>query len=275
MPIIGNNDVSFVFSGGVQNSNPALSLGGTPSDIPIGNKLFDDISPDQAQNGDIQYRCIYLVNDSEEASLFDTKIFVVDQVAGGAYAQLGFNPINARQRVQIANADNISSGSFTLAYEGATETTNFTIDYPGLGESWESNLQDAIHTVPGLEDVTVSTSFYEGILILQVDFSGGARYKNHPNFIVISNNLNSSNASFPIDISVQTIIYGSPINFVPDSIGNENTPPSGIIFTNDQFTLGTLGPLDIVPIWIKRTTNMGVTAIENDGFTIRVSGSPL
>ena len=61
-----STDISIVLSGGSSNSNPNLSLGGSPSSTPITNNsinnLFDDISAAQLDAGRIDYRCFYKIN---------------------------------------------------------------------------------------------------------------------------------------------------------------------------------------------------------------------
>jgi hypothetical protein len=50
-------------SGGSGNTNPAASLGGVMSTTTgAGTNLFDDVTADELAAGDIEYRCVYLLN---------------------------------------------------------------------------------------------------------------------------------------------------------------------------------------------------------------------
>ena len=65
MPI-QNEDIEYRLSGGSNNTNPALSLGGTISNTEITedsmNAIWANVTGDQAEDGDIAYRCIYVKN---------------------------------------------------------------------------------------------------------------------------------------------------------------------------------------------------------------------
>lgn len=52
----------FVLSGGSDNTDPANSLGGPPSETAAG-ELFSNIGPDDAATGSVELRCVYLVAD--------------------------------------------------------------------------------------------------------------------------------------------------------------------------------------------------------------------
>src|SRR5437660_1271614 len=81
---ISPNDISFVYSGGVNNNNSELSLGGFPSVFPIPgsiDNLFPDISGREVVAGKTDYRCFYIFNDNITDSFFNTSIWTQSQTA--------------------------------------------------------------------------------------------------------------------------------------------------------------------------------------------------
>jgi hypothetical protein len=91
MPI-KDTDITFVLSGGSSNANPYLSLGGDPSGYPISgtlNNLFDNVTMEEATAGDMDYRCIYVFNDHTTDALYETRIYLENQVSGGSTIEIG------------------------------------------------------------------------------------------------------------------------------------------------------------------------------------------
>lgn len=63
---ISRTNLRFYLSGGETNVNPNASLGGPRSRqqvIGMLNGLFDDVTGDEAANGETEYRCIYFANE--------------------------------------------------------------------------------------------------------------------------------------------------------------------------------------------------------------------
>ncbi len=59
--------MSWYYSGGAGNSDPAASLGGAKSASAVAetlNGLFDDVSGAESEAGDIEYRCVYFMNET-------------------------------------------------------------------------------------------------------------------------------------------------------------------------------------------------------------------
>src|SRR5215212_11707085 len=79
-PIILPEDIKFYLSGGFYNSDPTLSLGGDISSFQLvsgtPNGLFDRVDTSEAELGDIEYRCVYLVNTSQTRKLLGTRIWI-------------------------------------------------------------------------------------------------------------------------------------------------------------------------------------------------------
>jgi hypothetical protein len=76
MPIVAG-DIKYRLSGGASNSDPLLSLGGvmsTTTDAPAG--IFDDVASADSAAGDIEYRCIYVLNNHGSLTLQNAKIWI-------------------------------------------------------------------------------------------------------------------------------------------------------------------------------------------------------
>lgn len=78
MPI-APTDIKFYLSGGADNTDPDASLGGIISSTAVVddtlNNLFDDVTGAEHAAGDINYRCIYVKNDSAETAE-NVKIYI-------------------------------------------------------------------------------------------------------------------------------------------------------------------------------------------------------
>lgn len=82
MPIV-SADIEYRLSGGVSNTDPDASLGGAMSTAGGGlittatlNNLFDDVSGDEADSGDIEYRAIFIKNDHGSLTLSNIKMWI-------------------------------------------------------------------------------------------------------------------------------------------------------------------------------------------------------
>lgn len=80
VPVIAPSDLVFFHSGGYYNNDARHSLGGTMSNFPVIsgalNGLFDRVDTSEAENGNIEFRCIYLKNINQTRKLLKTKIWV-------------------------------------------------------------------------------------------------------------------------------------------------------------------------------------------------------
>jgi len=76
---ISSSDLEFYLSGGSSNSTPDAALGGAISSSAItnasDNNLFDDVSGDEADSGDTEYRCFYVKNNHGSITLQNSKIW--------------------------------------------------------------------------------------------------------------------------------------------------------------------------------------------------------
>ena len=82
MPIVAA-DLVWRLSGGASNTDPNAALGGIMSTVAGGiittgvdNNLFDDISGDEGNDGDTNYRGIYFKNNHGSLTLTGTKVWI-------------------------------------------------------------------------------------------------------------------------------------------------------------------------------------------------------
>lgn len=272
MAVTSADQISIVLSGGSVNLDPANSLGGEPSGAPILsgvlNNLFDDVSPDQAEIGHEDYRCIYFFNDGETA-IYQIKIYITSDDPSGATMEIGIVESNESQRIQISG-NVLTSGSMILSYDGVEFESTYNSD---LGV-WAINLQNTLNSLMNgneqlLQEVVVNASTAgPDTIIFDVTFAGIDGKKDHPQITYVSNSFTPS-----VSIITQTNQQGAPINTIAPDIGIETTPPGGVLFYSPDetspITLPTLKPEDGFPLWIKRVITSNTTAVANDGFVLR------
>ena len=272
----GNHDYQsvgspfFEFLSCFENNNPDLSLGGAKSTTPItSSRLFSDVTSQQTTSGLIDYRCIYVTNTNNVDFLYRSNIFVSYTVPGDVTALVGFIFNDDQQNITITNASAITGGNFTIVYSDNTGNNYpLVISWNSDLTIWANELQTAINTIPYLSDVTVSADYSGSSVIFEINFLGDASDRYH-NLMILQNNALISSST--ITISIEKIINGSPINSTADVIDVGTTTPNGVTFGGTA-TVGDIRAEDFVPVWIQRTVPAGSSAIENDGFTLSVSG---
>lgn len=282
--MLSGSDISFVLSGGSINSDPALSLGGDPSDFPITenlNSVFSDVTPALSRSGLTDYRCIYVFNNNSTYSLHNTIIYIQYSPSGAAMS-IGLPTATDIQKITIVG-DPDPSGNMAITYDTITQIVPYVSD---LG-SWQDAIQNALNGMvdpisglPVLSGVVVLGSYIPATLnsaprtTFVVRFLGDDNNKNHP-LLSIENNLGGDT----LPITVDKIQQGGPINAIASPIGSATIVPGGITFTmpseDTPIVLGTLKPAEGFPIWIKRVTSVNPTALENDTLILTINGSPL
>ena len=74
------NDLKILLSGGVGNANPNASLGGAVSSTELVNaslnNLFDTVVGQESQDGDTEYRAIYVKNNHATLTLINPVIYI-------------------------------------------------------------------------------------------------------------------------------------------------------------------------------------------------------
>lgn len=268
--------INFYLSGGSNNNNPNLSLGGLPSKYPLSsfgiNNLFDNVTSEQAKIGNTEYRCFYIFNDSEDKHLYNSSIYAIQTTTEGAEVQIGVKLETDVQKILINGA--ISSGSLELEYESET----FTVDWNGDLSDFANSIEYNLNNMATLTGVTVQSSGGGISRTITITFGGEDDNKNHELIKVTNNDL--FNGPAQPTISISKLVEGSPINSVAIQTNYTELAPNGVTFfdtnINDRIFLGKLAPKDGCPIWIKRTINPNsIDAIEGDGFIFKLIGNPI
>ena len=274
------SNISFVLSGGASNINPNNSLGGDPSSTSINggllNNLFDDVASYESENGNEDYRCIYVFNDGE-TTVWDMKLWADSITEGNVQIKLGIESSNEKQRITIIGA---TGGILELQYKDRS----FSSDYNSNTTVWASNIETSISNVT-VSDVSTEKIFkkvsVEGRnlgsdkLIFDITWSGKDGKRNFDNIEIIGSELVlEPNGSVLVTVEQQ----GSPIYTLANET-IETSPPGGVVFfdTNETspIVIARLDPSDGFPIWIKRIIPSQTVASVEDKFTIQMVAQSL
>lgn len=271
-----SSNLSFVLSGGTTNIDPNASLGGDPSATPIANNrlnnLFDDVTQDEGDDGVVDYRCLYVFNDSEK-TIYSLNIWIFYDFADGAVIELGTSSRDEVQRILLTG--NPTGGSFTISYGGESLVSTYNSD---IG-TWATNLQAAINALEVddkylLRDTTVTAQTASGKVIFDLNFVGRDAKRSHDLFQLESNDLTGISS-----IAISAVQTGGPINVIAPAISIDTTPPAGVSFyapsESSPIGLPYLKPDEGFPIWVKRTIPEGTGPYPEDGVTIRFHSTTL
>lgn len=270
--VVTSGDIVYFMSGGSSNSDPDASIGGDPSSTPISpsamNNLFSNISPEENSEGKIDYRCFYIFNQNGIDSLYNTIFYINSQTSGGSDITVGVKEATDVQKITISGT--VTSGSFTISYEGDPVVVNYDSDLA----VWNTNLEDGINNDTILSGVVSSASFGSGNRSFTLRFEGADDNRYHELLEVVSNDLVGSPT-----ISISKLTNGSPVNSVADLLDFDTNSPNGVTFETPTFEapidIGTLESSDGVPIWVRRVTLAGATPLEYDGFQFGIYGNPV
>ena len=257
---------NFLYSGGLNNADPAKSIGGSYStNFILGNlnNLFSDVSKADSEIGVIDYRCFYIANDSENDTLYNASIFVQAEYDSQSSVQIG---ISRESEVQVLSLDSTpSSGYFKLKIGPATTPE---IHWDSNYIIFENNIRNALNYLDEIE-TNVSKSLLNNY---QISFVGISNYRNYDLLQVVENTLSPSTI-----IKIEKLTEGQPINSVAPRIFNSQSAPFNVTFydtrLSNRLSLGNLHPSDIISIWIRRYTYGTVTDDQLNGFNIRLSGN--
>lgn len=272
MPV-SSGDIVFILSGGSGNTDPNASLGGAPSSTSItSNRLFDNVSEDEIEIGHIDYRCFYVANNNDIDTLYSVRLKAISEVEEGADVVFGVPQADEVQNIIVSSstASSPSGGNVVFTHEGSDATAAW---HSNIG-TWAQNIENALNSLSHLSEVSVSGSHSFSTTYtasFTVTFAGEDGGRNQELITLNANNLSGSGV---FSLSFATITQGAPINTEAQTIPFETTPPFGISFGTSDIEIGDLGPDDMFPVWLKRTTTASVTALQNDGITFRIVGIP-
>lgn len=281
--MIKASDISINLSGGTNNNNPNLSLGGDPSiyDVPLGlQNLFSNVTATEAISGIEDFRCIYVFNNSADSTLYNTYVYLDNVLDANPQLTLGLFLANDTQNMVISGGI-LDHGSIQLRYGQDGEysfTTQIEFDKIAGFNKFVEDIQDALNTPSlGLTGVQVSGVQVNTVYNLQITFTNNDGFKYQPTLAISSNTLVTESSTTPT-ILITKVVSGSPINTIPEII-NPNVPPLGVAFyttsPQQQKLVGTLYPGEGFPIWIRRRIPAGVNASETSGSTLKIRGGSL
>jgi len=107
----------FYLTGGTTNTNPNLSLGGGTSTETLSatalNALFDNVTPDEAVAGDIEYRVLALKNVGD-AALTSLEVFVSQETPSPATSiDIGYDTTTQTLADESTAPTNVVFGHYT------------------------------------------------------------------------------------------------------------------------------------------------------------------
>jgi hypothetical protein len=279
-----SKDIVFTYSGGRLNDSPNSSLGGEASPVLIEdgiNNLFDDITPREADDGQVDYRCFYVFNQHEDETIFNIKSWINSEVEKGSDIRLG---IEARDELQSIILDGIpTTGYFTVRYEASNplgfvpvlvEVPQGSLSFDEFLIAFGKNFQDALRLNPDLRDVIVNASAFGTGILFEALFENLDGKREQENLAIIENTLSPT-----VGIAVKKIVRGAPINSIAPEINFNVTPPGGVLFSqpsNDfPFVIPKLREGEGFHLWVERTIAVDDEPIANDGFSLGLSIQPI
>lgn len=271
-------EILFLFSGGLSNQDPTKSLGGPMSNTVILNgmdNLFEDITLEEGY-GFTDYRCFYIKNGSNN-EWRDVIIYMTNQYDPGcATGWLGIEEADDIQQFNVISEYGAIGGSFSFNIESYDNiTVNFDYD---IGQ-WATNFQDALISL-GFEVIVTGETFQDNtqnktFQIFQIEFIGNDSHRDQDLITPNENNL----IMYGYDTSTLTtsrISHGMPINIEAELVSNTLIPPTNVVFTptdiNAPIVIGILKPGDSVPVWIKRSSELNITVETSDKFIVTLRG---
>ena len=160
------SDLEFYLSGGAGNTDPNASLGGIISTTAItnssDNNLFDDVSGDEADAGDTEYRGIYLKNNHGSLTLqtsvvwFSSNTTSANDTLDMALAGEG---VNATMET-VANESTAPSGeSFSAP---ASKGAGFAVGNVAFGQRYGLWLRRTVSAAAAAVNANAATISWEG-----------------------------------------------------------------------------------------------------------------
>jgi hypothetical protein len=278
--------ISGVISGGRSNTDSSASLGSEASYFPVGEGLFDNVTTPEAQSGLVDYRCMYIFNDSETETLHDVKLYTHSKADSDSSVAIGIQEATEHQflSLYIVGLGNFGSGSFdlTVTPSDGSAATDVTVDYDLDPTIFAQNLETAINTV--IDSVTVTATYSNqtspgtpySIIYFSIEFVEEELHRRQTLLALGEDGMviSGGTAQSSVLYTFRELTKGSPLDTVATSIDRDTTPPTNIFFSehaaDDKLEVGSLRPLEGFAVWIRRTISAGAEAFEDDGFTLRM-----
>lgn len=258
--------IKFYLSGGTNNSDSSLSIGGLPSTYPapVGlNAIFNKVSKDELTNGSLLYRCIYIKNDSN-SNIEDINFDVVQPELRTNFSY-GFDLFNEIQTLTFSGTP--LSGTFELVYQTIINNlivsqNTYPITYDSSFVVTAANIQNALNDLTYLDTVSVSGTNQNNF---QVTFENKDGFRSQQLLGVSNFNVLGSTG-----IIFNRVVSGSPINQVAVNVGFENQSPQNVSFTNSTLSLPAFRPGDSAGIWLRRGVPSGTVGTTQDTDTAKI-----
>lgn len=267
MPFITSDEIKFLLSGGASNSDPRLSIGGPPSQTLVGrgsNALFPDLSNSELSSGKLEHRCVYVVNSSEDATLWDASVFLSSGASG---TSIGVARVTESQVVSVEGP--VFFGSVVFKLDGHDVPAN----WGSSAEEFAANLKSSLLSL-GLSGVNVSNTYVGGSKKFTVAFEGAQGNRVQPLLSIYENALQGVGTP---SVSVYRQTAGEPINSTAPLLATPEVPPALVEFmdtsSSHKILVGSLGPGEHMPIWVRRVTTAGSASIQGNEVVIKVSGT--
>lgn len=270
MPTMTADKIGFYLSGGSSNADPSLSLGGNPSTYAANgsaNGLFGDASVAVALAGMVDYRCVYVFNESQDATLYGASVHIESEDSGDSFLTIGTLRRDESQVFSVGGT--VFFGSVNFSFEG----DEFSASWSGSPDSFAEEMQMALSSL-GLQGMEVTHSYLGSSHKFTIVF-GGPNGNRSQHLIEIEENLLEGLGRPSVSLERQT--SGSPVNTTAHQLATPEVPPFGVDFVetsaSSKLIVGDLGPGERFPLWIRRTIPAGASAKEGANALIRVSGT--
>jgi len=293
---IKSSDIAFYYSGQSSSLGIPDSIGGEPSTIPVADRLFKNITNQEATDGIVDYKCVYMANKNPDEPFYNLNLTIKN--SSTSVIQFGFPGVHSTSTelcsippctdstIQylnlVASGNKINGGGFSLIYNGSSEPIELGIQW-----SWSNSLSDsqnlsntannikaALELIPEFKNVIIepqaSTIPEPGKYkaSFKIIFETG-RYVDLLTVPSYGNALSPATV-----VTVYSAGIGGPVNRTADVIETSRVAPNiTFLDVNSTVIIKHFYPNDYIPIWIKRTILPNTAAVDQDNFSILISAS--
>ena len=268
---MAEKELKWLHSHGWDNKDPNYDLGGDPSKFEIAvlpaNNLFDDVTPEQAKEGLIDWRCFYIANKYQ-----DTNYHVELKLNPATCTDVTFGSVvrNDVQKLTFQGADPTDDGGYFIIQMnwGPELVVYWNNSYAAMAANMESQIRKVKYH-GGVTVVATGSTF-------AVTFDGDLKNRRMGLIKIIQNNLvQSANNEYRVDnlsnnafangcnyagqmkVQVERDIVGAPdegVIHIPYPTNDTNDPSSWVYmhlsynsYSGRIFNLTTPIPLNIGP----------------------------
>ena len=194
-------EIKWLHSHGSDNKDPNYDLGGEPSKFEIAelstNNLFGDATPEQANEGFVDWRCFYIAN-----KYIDTNYVVNLQLTPATYVDITFGCLaqNEQQKFTFQGPSPTDNGFFIIQMNWGQE---LTIRWKGSYAAMAADMQSQIRTVKYHTGVTVTVDAIfpsDAGATFIVEFAGDLKNRRMGLVKILQNNLsNAGHQEYRVD----------------------------------------------------------------------------